>query len=490
MDPRARCACHNQLLDNSPRESTSFEEHGTSPRVRVLSLLDAMIFYGLISVLIFTPLPYGSVEPWSQAVFECAIFALAFLWCIHTILNGSWSPGESRLFFPLIALAVLATWQSLSWSQSDIAGVKIVNALSADRFESWIFALRLLALTIAGVIAVRFTRNSLRLTILVSAIIFIAITSAVFGIVRLTMQHTDGFLLSSLHTGGGFSQFINKNHFAFIVEPAMGLLIAMTLLRRDAGQRRLFYVSAIILLWAALVMSRSRGGVLAVTAEMIVAALRFVYSGKSRRTVENNCTRRARTLAVTAITVAAILVIITTTMIWLGGDQLSTGVETATTEITSDASDAHEGARRRDIWRATMRMARAHPIAGAGFGGYWAEIPVYHDASGVLTPQQAHNDYLELLASGGVIGAALFVWFAVALIQQCRHAAQAFNGLQRVIAFGSIIGIFGVALHSLVEFGLHITANALAFVMLLSLLSLNNLNQRPAPQAHRTAAFN
>ena len=89
-----------------------------------------------------------------------------------------------------------------------------------------------------------------------------------------------------------------------------------------------------------------------------------------------------------------------------------------------------------------------------------------------------------------MIGAALFVWFAVALIQQCRHAAQAFNGLQRVIAFGSIVGIFGVALHSLVEFGLHITANALAFVMLLSILSLNNLNQRPAPQEHRTAAFN
>jgi len=174
----------------------------------------------------------------------------------------------------------------------------------------------------------------------------------------------------------------------------------------------------------------------------------------------------------------------------LGGDQLSTGIQTATTEITSDASEVHEGARRRDIWRATMRMARAHPIFGAGLGGYWAEIPVYHDASGVLTPQQAHNDYLELLASGGLIGAALFVWFAIALVRQCRKALQTLAGFQRVIAFGSIIGIFGVAVHSLVEFGLHITCNALCFVILLSILSLNNLNQRPVAQEHRSAAFN
>jgi len=462
-----------------PRQPTSFEERGPSSRAHVLRLLDATIFYGLIAVLVFTPLPYGSVEPWSHALFACAVFALGLFWCIHATLNRSWVVPDLRLFLPLIALAALAALQSFSWSQSEIAGVRVVQALSADPFESWIFAMRLLALTLAGVIAVRFTHGSLRLVILVSAIIFIAIASAAFGIVRLTMQHADGFVLSSLRMGGGFAQFINRNHFAFIIEPAMGLLVALTLLRAGSGSRKLFYVSAIILLWAALVMSRSRGGVIAVTAEMILAASIFLYARKSRVTTEKNWTRRARSVATTAIAVAAILLIIATTMIWLGGDQLSTGVETATTEITTDASDTHEGARRRDIWRATMRLARAHPIAGAGLGGYWAEIPVYHDASGVLTPQQAHSDYLELLASGGLIGAAIFVWFVFALVQQCRQALQTFTGFQRIVALGSIIGISGIAVHSLIEFGLHITANALAFVILLAVLSLKNLNQLP-----------
>jgi O-antigen ligase len=135
-------------------------------------------------------------------------------------------------------------------------------------------------------------------------------------------------------------------------------------------------------------------------------------------------------------------------------------------------------------------MARAHPLFGAGLGGYWAEIPLYHHASGILTPQQAHNDYLELLASGGLIAIGLFLWFAVALWRTSRNALSKFTGIQRVYAVGAIIGIAGVAVHSLVDFGLHITSNALIFVMLLALLSLNPIKQRRSAQEHRSAAFN
>jgi len=135
-------------------------------------------------------------------------------------------------------------------------------------------------------------------------------------------------------------------------------------------------------------------------------------------------------------------------------------------------------------------MAKAHPIFGAGLGGYWAEIPAYHDASGVLSPQQAHNDYLELLASGGLIGIGLFVWFLFALVQSARSALVTFTGIQRVFAVGVIIGVVGVGVHSLIDFGLHITGNALVFVMLLALLNVNKIDQRPLAQAHRSAAFN
>ena len=127
-------------------------------------------------------------------------------------------------------------------------------------------------------------------------------------------------------------------------------------------------------------------------------------------------------------------------------------------------------------------MFRAHPILGAGLGGYWAEVPTYHQASGVTTPQQAHNDYLELLASAGVVGAALLAWFALALVKQARQNVRASEGLQRAASLGAIVGLTGVSVPSIVDFGLHITVNGLVFVALLAIISLDRI---PHESGHR-----
>jgi O-antigen ligase len=185
----------------------------------------------------------------------------------------------------------------------------------------------------------------------------------------------------------------------------------------------------------------------------------------------------------------AMLIITVVGVIWLGGDQLSTGVETATIELSHEDA-GHEGTRRSDIWRATWRMARAHPLSGAGLGGFWAELPQYHDASGTSTPQQAHNDYLELLASAGLVGAAILIWFVVLLVRSSRSAFQQQSGFQRGAAIGSILGLIGIAVQSLVEFGLHVTINALVFMILLAILSLPKIDQPRLAQGHRSRALN
>ena len=451
--------------------------------------LDAAIFYGLIVVVVFTAIPYGSVEPWSHAVFESAVFFLALLWVIHGFLSGTWGWGNLNLFYPLMALVALAILQSLSWSAIDVAGIKVQNAISADPFESWVFALRLSALTLTGVLVVRFTKTVTRLSTLVHAILLAAVISSIFGILRQTMQHGQGFLLPGLPEGGGFAQFINRNHFAFLVEGAIGLLMGIAFLRQDRHERLLLYLSTILLLWVALVMSRSRGGLLAVTVQVVCAAALFIYSRYKRSSGTKRAIGWRRPIVATAITIIATVAITVAGVVWLGGDQLTTGVQTASIEI-GHANLAHEGTRRSDIWRATWQMARAHPLAGAGLGGYWAELPVYHDASGVQTPQQAHNDYLELLASGGIIGAAIFVWFVVLLIGAGRRIGGNHSEFQRAAASGAILGIVGIGVHSLFEFGLHITINALVFMLLLSILSLGQMDKRADTQAHRTATFN
>jgi len=447
--------------------------------------LDRGIFIGIIAVIVLTAIPYGTVDPWSEALFECGVFFLALLWIIQGFIAGSWRIGNTVLIAPMTGLVILAIAQSIRWWKTEVAGEHVWFAISADPFETWAFAFRMAALVIATVLVIRFTSNTRRLAVLVHSIIVVAVASALFGIARQATQHGSGFFLSRLQPGQGFGQFINKNHFAFLIEMAVGLVIGMALMGRSRRERLLLYVSALLLMWSAIVLSNSRGGLLAVTVQGVFAALVFVNS--RTRGNETDANQRGlswtRSIAVSIVLIGALLVSLVIGVMWLGGDQLATGVETATVEMSgADATEMHEGARRRDIWRATWQMFKAHPIAGAGLGGFWAEVPVFHHASGVLTPQQAHNDYLELLASGGLLGVALFIWFLIALFKQIKQGIKARDEFQRSVVLGAIIGVVGVGAHSMVEFGLHITINALVLVVLLGIISLNPVavaNDRP-----------
>jgi O-antigen ligase len=448
-------------------------------RERILVLLDRTIFYGLVLVIALTAIPYGTVDPWSEALFECAIFLLTLLWAVHGFIAGSWRMGNMRIVWPMIGLVMLAIVQSIAWWKTDVAGEQVWFTISADPFESWTFAFRVAALVLAALLVIRFTSNTKRLGVLVHAIIAVALASALFGIARQVMQHQTGFLLSRLQLEQGYGQFINKNHFPYLMEMAIGLAAGVALMPAGRRDRVPLYLSGILLMGAAIILSRSRGGLLSFLVEISFAVLLFVYArrvdgpdaakGKARP-------GRSRAIALAVVIIATLVAGIAGGVVWLGGDQLATGLETATTELSgTDSSEMHEGARRRDIWRATWRMFKVHPIAGAGLGGYWAEIPVYHPASGVSTPQQAHNDYLELLASGGVVGALLFVWLALALIKQARQSINVTQGFQRAVVLGAIVSIVGVGMHSIVDFGLHVTINALVLVVLLALVSLGKL---------------
>ena len=443
----------------------------------VLALLDRVIFYGLIVLIILTAIPYGTVAPWSRAIFECAVFFLTLLWIIQGFLAGSWGVVNTRLIIPMAALVILAILQSFVWSQVDWAGSRVGYSLSADPFESWIFVLRTAALILAAVLLIRFTSSRKRLGILVHAIIGVAIASALFGIARQAMQHTPGFFLPRLRPSIGYAQFINKNHFSFLIEMAMGLVIGVAFMRGRRQERIPVYLAALLAMWAALVLSVSRGGLMAMSAQVVFAALLFLNSRRSRKakTPDAGPGRFAwtRSLPVKMVMAGALVAIVVAGIAWLSGDQLAAGVESAAAEIAGvDRTELHEGARRRDIWRASWLMFKAHPIAGAGLGGYWAEVPRYHEASGVTTPQQAHNDYLELLASGGIVGAGLFVWFAISLIKQARQNFRSSEGFQRAASLGAMVGLAGVGVHSIVDFGLHITINGLVFVALLAIISL------------------
>lgn len=152
-----------------------------------------------------------------------------------------------------------------------------------------------------------------------------------------------------------------------------------------------------------------------------------------------------------------------------------TRMESLSSELKTDANEGnsadginapHAGVKRREVWGATWLLIRSNPLVGTGFGAYGVAITRFHDASGKWVPEAAHNDYLELLSAGGLIGAALVVWFVVSFIKRARNQLLSAEPFRRAACLAALTGLLGVMAHSLVDFGLHVTANAVVFLAL------------------------
>ena len=427
-------------------------------RETTLILLSKITFCALVVLIVVAPIPYGTVELWWKAAFVCAVFAICIIALIETLKHRIERIEGASILLPMLALSLLAFLQTLSLGSRTDANLSVWNTISADPYQTRFFALQMLALTTLLALLYRYASTERRVRVLVYIVLAIAVASAVFGILRQTTQQETGFLLPLLKKNQGYGQFINKNHFAYLMEMAFGLGLGIVLGGGVARERLMIYVALLLPIWTGLVLANSRGGILAMLAQVVVAVLLLVSSHG-----DYELPKIAQSAAVRAVLLVVLVIGVLFGTFWVGGDRLATNFENATNEIASSST----GASRNEIWRATLKMFAAHPIVGVGLGAYWIGITAYHEASGLMTPQEAHNDYLELLSSGGLIGLALGVWFAVAVVRKLRQNLSTDVRSQRAERFGAVLGITGIAAHSLVDFGLHIMTNAVVFIVLI-----------------------
>lgn len=459
----------------------------SSTRELVARFLGRAVFYGSLLLVALSSVPYGSIEPWWANIFASGVFTLGALWAIESLLAGGLRLRREHgpLLLPPLALAVFSLFQTLPLARDTSGAGGVVSALrgaiSADPFETYNFALRLLALTLLCAMLLRFTTSRRRLTAVVLTVVCVGALSALFGILRQGAQDAEmGFVLPSLPRGIGYGQIISRNQFAFMMEMALGLSLGVAAARAGRHASSLLYLALALPSGAALILANSRGGILTLLCQLLfvfaLAAPAWTRLRGARRRddeVDSNARglkRRALSLVARAVAAVALVALVSVAVVWVGGERVVSNLSTVGEELAAQDAEAATrwNTRRVDIWRATWEMFKDHPVAGVGLGGYWVAIPQYHDASGEYTPQQAHNDYLELLASGGLVSSALFLCFLFFLLKRARATLHSDDAFRRAATLGALAGLFGVAVHSLFDFGLHMTANAALFVALVA----------------------
>lgn len=467
---------------------------------RFVRYLDPFIFYALVTVIALTAIPYGTVEPWWKAVFQCAIFALGLLWMVEGTLSGTWLVRQHRLLIPMVALVVFAVIQTTVPVRAGLPGSTIgagSRPISFAPYDTKMAAFQLMALVITAGLLLRYTTTRRRLMTLVYVVVGVGLGSTLFGLLRRSFQYKVGLLLPHLQpddgtvlSGVGFAQFINHNHFAFLVEMSLGLLLGLMLRRPLRPTRLVLGLVLAIPVWIAIVYSGSRGGLASMIAQILFVALVVFIASPGRELLRTEDIRGqvgpiGPFLITRVVLITSFLVVMVMGIVWVGGDPLASRLESVPDELGVKDSDKYTRTQRSTIWPMTWQMIEDHPLAGVGFGGYWIAITKYHQGSGEMTPQEAHNDYLELLASGGLIGAAFVVWFIALFLKDQIFRSRHSGVVLGAYSGGALAGIFAVAIHSIVDFGLHVTINALVFTILIAIATVRI---RPAGQESGVSA--
>lgn len=441
-------------------------------------ILENISFYGILIVIFWTAIPYGTVEPWSKLLFVFLTSLFALFRVIEGLLIKSKLPFNNLLFLPPIALLFLAVIQIIpfkdsTWLISALPSLASIESKNVPETKN--FILILAALIFVGDILFRYTNTEKRLKTLIVLVLIIGLGSASFGFARLTfLQGNYNILANYINDKIQFAQFVNRNHFGFLMEMSLGILLGLQLKGNlDNRLKPLFWIMTAIC-GLAIILSDSRGSILSMVGLSLFSVLFFFLTknGKSQFSQGNKPKSRNIIFKILATIIITLTFLTVSVFIiaFVGGDPAASRIGTISNEL-NDISD-HK-IRRREIWTSTIELIKDNPLTGCGFGAYSIAITKYDQFSGQLSLQQAHNDYLEILANGGFIAFILMIIFLIILGQKIKTQMTKGDSFRQAVSFGAASGIIGVLLHNLVDFGLHVICNILVFLILIVLASID-----------------
>lgn len=452
---------------NSPREIpkqskySAFFTLSNSSKISFVTII-------VLSILIFLSIiPLASSDIWNEAIVVAVIYVLSGV----NIWINKMEIEHRQLLAPIFILAGFSFLQGFATVLFSVYSA--IFPISFDPTASIWGGFKILAFALFLGLLLETTRQNAKF--LTWSLIFTGNFFAVFGIARYLLQPYfakvfNSLLAPQLNIGVGFGTYFNQNHFAFLMLMVFGLNIVVFWYGKLSMGIRFLFLPASLITWTALVLSGSRGGIIGSFAEIIVliflpAILSMTHSDNSRKkSGQSNLVLFGRQSAIFVVIFGLLIVGI----VLIGQDRVIERFEQIPQQIGGITNAATF--RRTDVWFAALAIIKDFPIFGTGFGGFQVVISQYIDISGQIVPKQAHNDYLELAASGGVVAVALAVWFLFRFFSFVKKRfAEPSDSFSAVVRIGAICGIAGTALHNFFDFGLQMPANLLFFIALIYL---------------------
>ncbi|MGB8509008.1 MAG: O-antigen ligase family protein, partial [Pyrinomonadaceae bacterium] len=431
--------------------------------------------------VVLSALAFGTVHAWSLAIFQAGAGLVVLLWMMDAWRSRTLRFSHNFLQLPLIGLIALGLIQLIPLGAGDVGAgllsVAPVRTLSFDPYATRIVLIQLVSLLVYFAAALSFVDTPKRLRLVVRAVVVFGFALALFALMQHFLNPYVIYWLREPKQAQPFGPFINRHHFAGYMELILALPLGLLFSGAIERDRAPLYAFASIVMCIALVMTNSRGGIISMLAEIlflfiITASVGRKRGGNNREEPTASGSSRLRAAAVRVGLGFALIVAVFTLVLYFGGEEsLSRFVGTV------NAQDPTTG--RTHFWKGAVEIIKDHPFAGAGLGAFSAVYPRYDTGNGLFRLEQAHNDYLQILSDGGIVGAALGLLFLVALFLMAFRRMATHDKFRRGVAIGALAGCAAVLVHSFFDFTLHTTSNALLFLVLAALATVNGRVEEP-----------
>lgn len=399
----------------------------------------SLILYGVFAVLLFGPLAFGAVEPWAIFLLELGATVLFVIWARQQLREEAFTIRWNPLFGPMLAFGA-------------IVALQLIFRITAYWHDTFTSALLYLAYALLAFLVTQSMQRSSQAKTLALVISSYGVLLALFALLQSLSGTTKLYWLRTPRSGGWiYGPYVNHNHYAGLMEMLVPIPLVLCQTRFAQGWLSKAAIAAAAIMTGTIFLSGSRGGMLAVVAEMALLGLVVLRSWRSPRASAG---------------LGAFLAIVIGLLVWIGGGELSKRLQSIHTETKTEIS----GGTRSFLNKDSLHMAAAKPILGWGLGNFPVAYPQFRSFYTDFFVNAAHNDYLQLLAETGGVGFLTMLWFLWLLYRNAfRKLTNWPEDMNGAIALAAMMGCTGILVHSFLDFNLQIPANAAWFYVLSTL---------------------
>lgn len=418
------------------------------------------IFALIFVIPFFAVLLYGSTDIGALIPLSLLIGVLAGTWIVKSWRSGLFELNADQILLPVLGLLFLTVIQLLPFGDSGLQpgtlSVPASSTLTLDPFSTKIFLIRLVQYTIFLMAALTFVDSEFRFRRAVSVLLIFGGLIAFVGIMQ-KLASPEAIYGVRTHSGANpFGPYINSHHFAALMVLISGIGVAHLLGRAIQQQTKLLVGIAVGLMAIAVPFTSSRGGVLAYLAMICVAVLAWFYGRRSEE----------RSSVFPLIAGGAVFgLIVIGSLFYLGGESSvlrGFGIENQSADISSG---------RYHFWSVAWKIFLANPILGAGMDAFGVAFTRFDTQSGIYRVEQAHNDYLQMLADGGIVGFGLAIAFVSILVKRAvTRIREESAPFLRTTIIGGLAGCVGIFVHSMFDFPLRTVGNAFVFLLVIGVM--------------------